>query len=258
MLHGFIYGLYDPDSGELRYIGQTTKNPVELRLKAHLCPSSLRRHSYLARWLKGVVGRGGRPIIQSLACATSQEDLDVAEIEMITQARHDGVRLVNLSDGGGGRAGFHPSKASVEKTAAAQRGVPKPKHTPEWCAMMSQLMKGRNPNPSEHYERLAAAKRGVPRPPHVRDAVRLANLGRPSSMKGKELSAEVRAKVSASRRGKAGGQNHHAWRSDLSTSEILSLLSQGLTKVEVAKQLGVSATFIHRRLAPLRAGGARI
>jgi hypothetical protein len=80
--HGVIYGLHDPDTGELRYIGQTIKRPCD-RLACHVAPSQLKRHSYLARWLKGCVEHGLRPTISVIAEAKDQTELDRLEIELI-------------------------------------------------------------------------------------------------------------------------------------------------------------------------------
>jgi len=62
------------------------------------------------------------------------------------------------------------------------------------------------------------------------------------------MSEEQKAKVSASRKGKLTGSTHHQYRHDISTAFILQRLAEGRTKVQVAEELGVSPTFIHRRL----------
>lgn len=62
------------------------------------------------------------------------------------------------------------------------------------------------------------------------------------------MSEAQKALVSASRKGKLLGADHHQFRQDISTDVILQRLGEGLTKVDVAKELGVSSTFIHRRL----------
>lgn len=249
--HGCIYGLHDPESGELRYIGQTIKS-IPNRLSAHLSPSSLRRHSYLYRWLGGLVERGLKPTWSQIDVAGDQADLDRLEIEHIAKARLDGVRLVNLSDGGGGRAGYVPSKEEREKIASKQRGVPRQPKTSEQKAHMSQVMKGRNTNTPEHIERLRQMKIGVPRSEETKARISEAKKGTPSHMKGKHHTEETKAKVSASRKGKLMGSTHHQYRHDISTDHILARLAEGATKAAVAEELGVSPTFVHRRLRQAR------
>lgn len=246
-IHGVIYGLHDPESGELRYIGQTIKS-IPDRLAAHLSPSSLRRHSYLYRWLGGLVKRGLKPTWTQIDAAETQADLDRLEIEHIARARLYGVRLVNLSDGGGGRSGYVPSEEEREKIASKQRGVPRQPKTPEQKEHMAQLMAGRCTNTPEHMAKLAEAKRGVSRPQEVRNKISEAKKGQPSPNKGIPMPDAVKAKVAASRKGKLKGSTHHQYRHDISTDAILQKLASGQSKVEIAEELGVSPTFVHRRL----------
>ncbi len=253
MKHGIIYGLHDPTTGELRYIGQTV-NAVTQRLAVHLSPSSLRRHSYLARWLLGLVKRDLSPTWSVLAEAQDQAELDRLEVEHIAKARADGVRLVNLSDGGG-RAGYVTPQETRDKIAATQRGVPKPKHTEEWKARMSEVMSGRNTNTPEHLARLAEMKRGVPRSDETRARISESRKGQPSGMAGKHHTDEAKAKISEHRKGQTLGEEHHGYRHDIPTHEIVRLLGEGMTKVQVAAHFAVSPTFIHRRIAEARRHG---
>lgn len=246
-IHGVIYGLHDPETGELRYIGQTVATIVQ-RLRTHLTPSQLKRHSYLARWLLGLVKRGLSPTWSQLATARDQAELDRLEIDFIARARADGVRLVNLSEGGGGRFGYVPSAEEREKIRKSNLGKPHPKHTPEWREHMAQLMAGRRTNTPEHMAKLAEAKRGIPRTPEVKAKISEAKKGQPSPNKGIPMPEAVKAKVSAARKGKLKGSTHHQYRHDISTKDILHKLDDGQTKVEIAAALGVSPTFIHRRL----------
>jgi len=249
-IHGVIYGLHDPETGELRYIGQTVTTVVQ-RLRTHITPSQLKKHTYLARWLLGLVKRGLSPTWSQIAIAQSQSELDRLEIEFIAEARAVGVRLVNLSAGGGGRFGYVPSAEEREKIRKGNLGKPHPKHTPEWREHMAQLMAGRCTNTPEHMAKLAESKRGVQRSQEVRDKISKAKRGCPSHNKGVPMSESVKAKVSAARKGKLKGSTHPQYRHDISTDDILQRLSNGQSKVEIAVALGVSPTFIHRRLNQL-------
>lgn len=237
MVHGVIYGLHEPLTGELRYIGQTTTT-VSQRLSKHLTPASLRRHSYLARWLLGLAKRGLSPIWSVLAEAKDQAELDRLEVELIAKARREGVRLVNLS-GGGGRAGYV-------------------KHTEEWKAHMSAVMSGRCTNTPEHMARLAEMKRGVPRSEETKSKISEAKKGRPTGRRGESHTEETKAKIRANRKGKLVGSQHHQYRPDVSTADILRMILEGMAKVEVARQLGVAPTFVHRRLKQAQRAGVDI
>jgi len=226
-IYGVIYGLHDPETGELRYIGQTTTSLKE-RLWSHLGPSNRRKNYYSARWINSLIVRGLKPEARLRATASSREELDRLEIEHISQALASGARLTNHAKGGQGPEGC--------------------KHTPEWCRRMAQLMAGRCTNTPEHMAKLAEAKRGVPRSQEVRDRISEAKKGQPSPNKGIPMPDAVKAKVSASRKGKLKGSTHHQYRHDISTDAILQKLASGQSKVEIAEELGVSPTFVHRRL----------
>lgn len=246
-IHGVIYGLHDPQTGELRYIGQTVTEVVQ-RLRTHLAPSQLKRHSYLARWLLSLVKRGLSPTWSQIVTAQNQVELDQLEIEHIAKARAEGVRLVNLSAGGGGRAGYKVPAHVIEKIAAKQRGVPRKKHTPEWREHMAQVMAGRCNNTPEHMEHLRQMKLGVPRSSETRAKISVAKKGQPSPKRGVPLSGETRAKISESRKGQLLGKQHHQYRHDISPDYILQRLSEGATKVQIAAELGVTRTLVLQRV----------
>lgn len=257
MNHGVIYGLHDSNSGELRYIGQTV-NSVTHRLSQHLVPSSLKRHSYLARWLLGLVNLGTSPTWSVLAEAQDQAELDRLEVEHIARARADGIRLVNLSDGGGGRAGYMTPQDTKDKIAASQIGVPKPKHTEEWKVRMSELKTGVNTNTPEHMTMLAEMKRGVPRSEATKARISSSRMGQPSARKGVKHTAESRALMSTSLSGKHLGAKHPGYRHDISTSEILRMLGEGMTREQVAERFGVARTFVQRRIKEAKRDGLEV
>ena len=126
---GFIYGLIDGDTLELRYIGKTTKSP-EFRFSRHRFGHGPNIH--LNRWL---FCTNANVIILEY----NPENLDEAERHWIREMRKQGARLLNIADGGGGcgvhsletRAKISTTKLmrplSIESRArigAARRGKP--------------------------------------------------------------------------------------------------------------------------------------
>jgi hypothetical protein len=94
-----IYTLSDPSTGEIRYIGKTVSS-LRRRLNQHCCKQSLSQKRYSAHWIRGVVNRGMRPIIELL----SEVPEDIWESEerfWIEQFRQWGFKLTNISEGGG-------------------------------------------------------------------------------------------------------------------------------------------------------------
>jgi DNA-binding transcriptional regulator LsrR (DeoR family) len=65
----------------------------------------------------------------------------------------------------------------------------------------------------------------------------------------------MKAKVSAGRKGQLLGETHHQYRHDISTEAILQRLSEGATKAQIALELGVAHTFVHRRVKQARSAG---
>lgn len=248
MINGFIYGLIDPRTRELRYIGQTTRT-VAQRLASHVSPKSTRAHSRVARWIGGLIKQGHRPIAVPMAVASTREQLDALEVAFIAHLRGAGARLKNHTEGGGGRAGYVPTAEERERSAAAQRGVPKPKHTDEWRARMSASKKGKpSTNSAEHHARIGASKRGIPRSPEVRAKISAARKGKRAGEYTTERMALAIAALKACAF-RADGAAHPAYRHDISTEEICKRIDGGETKAAIARDLGVTRTFINRRLA---------
>lgn len=119
----FLYGLEDPLSGELRYIGWTVR--LEARLRRHMNDCRLRGSSHRENWLRSLKESGLSPVLVVLACRQKRADILVAEREAIQRHRDQGCDLVNTAPGGEGGATFTGRKHSAEtlqKMSAAQRG----------------------------------------------------------------------------------------------------------------------------------------
>ncbi len=98
----FIYGLQDPRTQEIRYVGQTSVGLS--RPKAHSNPSVfLRYKSHVYNWVRQLHSEGLKPVISILEECESDE-LDENEIFYIGYLRSLGCNLTNLSTGGGGGA----------------------------------------------------------------------------------------------------------------------------------------------------------
>lgn len=137
---GKVYSLHDPETDELRYIGQTRRT-LQKRLKSHMYFAKEVRNktSYVKCWLISLNGRF--PDIRLICTATTQDELNDLEIKTIKEMRETGRRLVNLDAGGKGserppvsdetrrkmseaQKGKKRSPEAIAKTAAAHRGIP--------------------------------------------------------------------------------------------------------------------------------------
>lgn len=90
-----IYGLYDPRTDALRYIGKA-KDPARRR-KGHLRRSALNLPYPVARWCKELVAQGLEPRQEVLTWA---RDWEMAERRLIAAHRKAGADLLNLAAGG--------------------------------------------------------------------------------------------------------------------------------------------------------------
>lgn len=89
-----IYALHCPDSGEIRYIGKARDS--ESRLKTHI-RDSVSGTTPVRCWIRALAASGKKPILSVLL---STWDWRASEVAMIAQFRCDGVRLLNLANGG--------------------------------------------------------------------------------------------------------------------------------------------------------------
>lgn len=119
MGRGVIYGLCDPSTGEVRYVGKTSRDPSE-RLRGHLTDARLGQ-THLHRWLRSVSCEPSLVILEH-----DPEDLNVTEREWIARLRAGGTQLCNLTDGGDGFSpGWKPSAHTRAKQGAPHRGKTK-------------------------------------------------------------------------------------------------------------------------------------
>lgn len=91
-----IYGLIDPRSGLIRYIGKAN-NSIS-RLKSHIRDSRTRNTPVYA-WIRKLASLGFEPdIIVLSACRESEWEYE--ERRLIASGRRWGIGLLNLADGG--------------------------------------------------------------------------------------------------------------------------------------------------------------
>tara|TARA_R100001086_G_scaffold225289_2_gene143574 strand:- start:23209 stop:23700 length:492 start_codon:yes stop_codon:yes gene_type:complete len=92
----FIYGLYDPKTEDLRYVGKA--NDPEKRLKSHL-RDMRRRSTPVYAWFKGLAEEGLVPNLKVLV-ECCEDTWPRHEIDEIKAARELGADLLNVAKGG--------------------------------------------------------------------------------------------------------------------------------------------------------------
>lgn len=162
-----IYVLCDPNTDEIRYVGQTVSK-LKYRLTGHVC-ASRQPSSYVQCWIKSV----GKPKIQALMVAEGRLANDV-ERAVIKRFRERGYRLVNTEEGG--RSGLQRRLTEEQRRKFSAR-------------MMGHFTS------EETKRKISEAHKGKVVRAETREKLRLANLG-------KKHSEETKAKMVVSRTGK--------------------------------------------------------
>jgi hypothetical protein len=177
-----IYTLSDPRTGEIRYVGKTTKT-LKRRLQEHLNDAqSQKKPFYVYRWIRGLTAAGELPLIREIAVAGS--DWAEQEQHWIAFYRDSGARLTNATVGGEGVAGliWGDSSRELQRINGLNRSA-------ETRAKMSAAAIRRAAQPGEK-ERRSAARKGKLHTDEARVQIGKSNTG-------KKRSADICAKFTA-------------------------------------------------------------
>lgn len=125
-----IYGLIDPFTKELRYIGKSVSGLY--RPTYHSKPYSYNgqlKNTYLYRWIRKLIKNNSKPEIVVLDSCSNKQDLAELEVWNISYWKGLGCRLTNATKGGEGAAGRIVSKATRNKIRKANLGKKASKET---------------------------------------------------------------------------------------------------------------------------------
>ena len=143
----YIYGLVDPRTNELRYVGKTVLTPKR-RLESHIRFASNGK-SYSSKWINSLSKDGLLPECFVIEEIEPLGDWTEAEQFWIAYYRFIGCRLCNLTDGGEGHSGLIVSQETKEKIKA-RRQEPENKarvskqSTDLWKAKRSEIILAQN------------------------------------------------------------------------------------------------------------------
>ena len=181
-----IYGLVDPRTGQLRYIGKSSSGMK--RPRRHFYEDArLLPHLHVSRWIRQLQSQGLTYQIVVFQELPDAEGLSEAEIGWIAYFRKVGCPLTNLTDGGDGMSGFRHTDATRAKMseAAKNRGE-------AYALNMSKVQMGHIVSP-ETARKISLSKKALS------DESRR-NIS--NAQKGKKRSLESREKQSAAWRRK--------------------------------------------------------
>lgn len=156
---GVLYGLLDPATLKLRYVGVTyCADGPDKRYRQHLS-SARNPRTPCAHWIASLAKRGLKPSFVIFADTYSGRDMYEMEVDIIARQRAAGTPLLNVTPGGRG-GGIGPKSAEhAARISAGLKGKPKPPRTVEWRASHAEKMRGKKHSP----ETLAKMRESVQR-----------------------------------------------------------------------------------------------
>lgn len=167
----FIYGLIDPRTGLVRYVGKTAVGMR--RPQSHRTPCILRAdQTHKGRWIRQLVAEGLLYVITVLE-EVEVNHLSIAERSWIARGRELGWPLTNSTDGGEGLSGHVFSPEHRQRISCANKG-----------RRLTEAQRAR----------IASARRGKPLSLAAREKLREA--GRHARL-GTKHTAEAKARVGA-------------------------------------------------------------
>ena len=151
----YIYGLADPETPVVRYVGKT--NDPCARLRNHLSDARKGGRNHRARWLAKILREGGMPrvIICEVGFGVGAAE---AERKWIAHYRRLGNPLVNSSDGGDGSPGYVHSPEVREKIRKNLLDRPAP--SADTRAKISRANKGKRRSLTTRVK-MSVAQRGL-------------------------------------------------------------------------------------------------
>ncbi|NPD22036.1 NUMOD3 domain-containing DNA-binding protein [Corallococcus exiguus] len=186
-----VYGLTDPRTGEVRYIGKSARGlhrPRDHRRAARL----KHERTHKSNWIRSLLALGMSYGIVILEEVDRPEDLASRERFWISHARAIGWRLTNMTDGGEGA--LNPPQEVRAARGAALRGR---KHTLASRQLMSIAQRGRKLS-DEARQRISLVQQGKKQRPE-------SVLKRAAAIRGRKQSPEHVAKRAAAFRGRVLG-----------------------------------------------------
>lgn len=152
--HVYVYGLFDPKTQLLRYVGKTSQR-LGRRVRAHTFRArGLHSQAHNDQWLRSL---GTEPLVAILGLFTDAE-WEAAERAWIRDARAAGNDLTNVTPGGDGHAGWHHTDEAKAKISQGTRGRKTPAHV---VAARAEFHRGRKRTP-ETCQRISDALRALP------------------------------------------------------------------------------------------------
>lgn len=178
-----VYGLIDPRTNELRYVGKSCSGMH--RPRQHSFAFFRKANTHVGHWLNSMFLDGGhKPLILVLRECQSDIEVIAHEIVLIATFRQAGFELTNITPGGeSGSTGY--------------------RHSDEARAKISEALRNRVWT-EQSREKIKMSLAGRKRPPSVNEKNRMWHIG-------KKASPETKAKMSDSLKKRWRMSDHLEW-----------------------------------------------
>jgi len=211
-----IYGLIDPRTNQVRYIGKTIQN-LRKRLQHHLNENATHHR---ACWIKGLKSEGLVPNIFEIETVPTGEDWKEYETFWISYFKFIGSDLVNRTEGGEGVEGLQHTDESKQKMSKSHRGKKLPEQHKKKISNTLKELSISNPDvlrphkgktfSEEVRKNMGFASKRRWQDPEFRktNLIHMQNLA--IKRTGLPLSDETRQKISNAHKGKKLSEEHKA------------------------------------------------
>jgi hypothetical protein len=180
-----IYGLLEPSTREIRYIGKSVN--LDTRVRKHLQPSKLKENTHKNNWLKKLLINDEKPLVVILKECINEEELNNSEIELIKEYKTIGCRLTNSTNGGDGGKISDESLQKMKLTKALN---------PQESYWLNKKFT------EEHSKNISNAKKGYKASEKTKKKLSESLKGKNTWSKGKKLTSETINKMIEARLGK--------------------------------------------------------
>jgi hypothetical protein len=116
----YIYGLYDPTTYKLRYIGKAQN--LTKRLWEHIKDAKGGQRTHKGAWIRKLLKEEKKPIIATIQ-KTTKETWQDDEKMCIAQAKAEGANLTNHTKGGDGIPGYRHSEKTKQKISEYNKSI---------------------------------------------------------------------------------------------------------------------------------------